>query len=68
MLLEKVAKWVCASNKHSEDQWGFGPKEQIQQMKCKLKTNAKLGYEQNSGIHLMASLFSSHCFHFLPSM
>lgn len=20
MLLEKVAKWVCASNKHSEDQ------------------------------------------------
>lgn len=38
ILLEKKAKWVWdVSNKHSENQWGFWPKDKFQWMKCKLK-------------------------------
>ena len=38
ILLEKKGKWVWnVSNKHSENQWGFWPKDKFQWMKYKLK-------------------------------
>ena len=57
ILLEKKAKWVWdVSNKHSENQWGFWPKEKFQWMKSKLKNYTESEYEQDSGIHLIAFL------------
>lgn len=57
ILLEKKAKWVWdVSNKHSENQWGFWPKEKFQWMKSKLKNYTESVYEQDSGIHLIAFL------------
>lgn len=67
ILLEKTGRFGISPTSTVRTR-GFWPKEQFQRMKCKLKNYTKSGYEQNSGIHLIAFLSSSHCFHSLLSI